>query len=112
MCATYKEREIAIYQLEVMTPYICLRFKGFNSKTKGSLLLTSENGYFRVLLSAFIRHLHYFLKFRMGLILSHELRMTKEDGLLIANVRTLSLALDEDGGIAAPKKYCPMILQF
>ena len=32
--------------------------------------------------------------------------------LSIANVRTLSLALDEDGGIAAPKKYCPMILQF
>ena len=31
---------------------------------------------------------------------------------VIANVRTLSLALDEDGGITAPKKYCPMILQF
>jgi len=30
----------------------------------------------------------------------------------IANVRALSLALDEDGDIAAPKKYCPMILQF
>ena len=31
---------------------------------------------------------------------------------VIANVRPLSLALDEDGGIAAPKKYYLMILQY
>ena len=30
----------------------------------------------------------------------------------IANVQSLSSTLDGDGGIAAPKKYCPMILQF
>ena len=31
---------------------------------------------------------------------------------VIANVRPLSLALYEDGGIAAPKKYYLMILQY
>ena len=30
----------------------------------------------------------------------------------IANERSLLLDLDEDGGIAAPKKSCPMILPF
>ena len=39
-------------------------------------------------------------------------RVTTYKNCIIANERSLSLDLDGDGGIAAPKKYCPMILPF